>query len=63
MHFGFKLGDIPVPVRYFDEASSINFRRSVRYGFATLNVLVKFWVNRLGLAKTSLFQPAVPIAR
>jgi hypothetical protein len=39
VYFGFKLGDIPVPVRYFDEASSINFRRSVTYGFATLNVL------------------------
>jgi glycosyltransferase involved in cell wall biosynthesis len=63
VHFGFKLGDIPVPVRYFDEASSINFRRSVRYGFATLNVLVKFWANRLGLAKTPLFQPTAPITR
>ena len=31
VHFGFKLGDIPVPVRYFDEASSINFRRSSVY--------------------------------
>ncbi|HTN04369.1 MAG TPA: glycosyltransferase family 2 protein, partial [Planctomycetaceae bacterium] len=36
VYFGFKLGDIPVPVRYFDEASSINFRRSVTYGLATL---------------------------
>jgi glycosyltransferase involved in cell wall biosynthesis len=58
VHFGFKLGDIPVPVRYFDEASSINFRRSVTYGLSTLNVLVKFWVNRIGLTKNPLFQPA-----
>jgi len=58
VHFGFKLGDIPVPVRYFDEASSINFRRSVTYGLATLNVLVKFWANRIGLTKNPLFQPA-----
>ena len=28
VHFGFRLGDMPVPVRYFDEASSINFKRS-----------------------------------
>jgi glycosyltransferase involved in cell wall biosynthesis len=58
VHFGFKLGDIPVPVRYFDEASSINFRRSVTYGLSTLNVLVKYWANRLGLTKNPLFQPA-----
>jgi glycosyltransferase involved in cell wall biosynthesis len=58
VHFGFKLGDIPVPVRYFDEASSINFRRSVTYGLSTLNVLVKYWANRLGLSKNPLFQPA-----
>lgn len=33
---GFKIGEIPVPVRYFPEASSINFRRSLRYGIETL---------------------------
>ncbi len=32
VHFGFRLGDVPVPVRYFDEASQINFRRSTKYG-------------------------------
>ncbi len=58
VHFGFKLGDIPVPVRYFDEASSINFRRSVVYGLSTLSVLGKFWANRLGIVKSQLFQPA-----
>ncbi|HUR53790.1 MAG TPA: glycosyltransferase family 2 protein, partial [Gemmataceae bacterium] len=36
VHFGFRLGDIPVPVRYFDEASQINFRRSTKYGIQTL---------------------------
>jgi len=55
--FGFKLADIPVPVRYFAEASSINFRRSLRYGLATLWVLVQFWANRLGLARVALFAP------
>lgn len=33
---GFRIGEIPVPVRYFKEASSINFERSVRYGIGTL---------------------------
>src|SRR5207247_9264508 len=36
---GFRLGDIPVPVRYFDEASSINFRRSCVYGLRTLGTV------------------------
>ena len=36
VHFGFRLGDVPVPVRYFDEASQINFRRSTKYGLQTL---------------------------
>ncbi len=55
VYFGFKLGDIPVPVRYFDEASSINFRRSVTYGLSTLGVLGSYGLNRLGLAKSPLF--------
>lgn len=56
VHFGFKLGDIPVPVRYFEEASSINFRRSVTYGLSTLAVLGQFWLHRLGLCRHPLFQ-------
>jgi len=55
VHFGYKLGDVPVPVRYFDEASSINFRHSVRYGLETLAALAKFWLQRLGVARSRLF--------
>lgn len=36
VHFGFRIGDIPAPVRYFDEASSINLRDSARYALQTL---------------------------
>src|SRR5579872_172321 len=53
--FGFKLGDIPVPVRYFAEASSINFRRSLNYGLATLVVLAGYWLHRLRLLRLALF--------
>lgn len=56
VYFGFKLGDIPVPVRYFDEASSINFRRSTRYGLATLGVVARFWAHRLGVIRSPLFR-------
>jgi glycosyltransferase involved in cell wall biosynthesis len=55
--FGFKLGDIPVPVRYFAEASSINFRRSLKYGVATLGVLARYWLHRLKIVRSPLFQP------
>ncbi len=44
---GYKIGDIPVPVRYFKEASSINFRRSVKYGLQTLFETAKFLVGKL----------------
>jgi glycosyltransferase involved in cell wall biosynthesis len=65
VHLGFRLGDVPVPVRYFDEASSINFRRSLKYGLATLGVVGKFWLNRLRLWRSPLFQDkrVVPVAR
>ena len=61
VHFGFKIGDIPVPVRYFDEASSINFRRSLKYGLATLGVLAEFYLNRWRLRRSARFQPAQPV--
>lgn len=56
--FGFRLGDIPVPVRYFAEASSINFRRSTRYGLLTLWVMLLFWVHRLKICRLRLFERA-----
>ncbi|MFO0800123.1 MAG: glycosyltransferase family 2 protein [Gemmataceae bacterium] len=56
VHFGFRLGDVPVPVRYFDEASQINFRRSTKYGLQTLTTVGAYWLNRLGLRKHSLFK-------
>ena len=57
VHFGFRLGDIPVPVRYFDEASQINFRRSTKYGIQTLTTVGKYWLNRLRLWRSPLFRP------
>ena len=55
VRLGFRLGDIPVPVRYFDEASSINFKRSLRYGFHTLAVVGQFWLDRLGIYHSKIF--------
>lgn len=55
VHFGFKIGDIPVPVRYFDEASSIPFLRCVTYGCGTLAVLGEFYAHRWKIRKSSRF--------
>jgi len=55
VHFGFRLGDVPVPVRYFDEASSINFRRSSKYGIETVKTVAQYWLNKIGL-KSRLFR-------
>ena len=56
VHFGFRLADVPVPVRYFREASSINFGRSTKYGLETLRAVWQFWLNKLGIWKSPLFQ-------
>jgi glycosyltransferase involved in cell wall biosynthesis len=56
VHFGFRIGDIPVPVRYMKEASSISFRRSVTYGLGTLGVLAQWTLHRLGLVRSPLFE-------
>jgi glycosyltransferase involved in cell wall biosynthesis len=57
VHFGFRLGDVPVPVRYFAEASSINFKRSTKYGITTLGMMAKYWLHRLGVKRSRLLQP------
>ena len=55
-YFGFRIGDAPMPCRYFDEASSINFSRSTRYGLLTLWTLGQFWLQRLGAGNFDLFK-------
>ncbi|MGE5425610.1 MAG: glycosyltransferase family 2 protein [Bacillota bacterium] len=40
---GWRIGEIPVPVRYFPEASSINWKRSLRYGISTLSLAVSYY--------------------
>lgn len=54
--FRFRMGDIPVEARYFPEASSINFRRSVVYGLSSLWVMTLFGLHRIGLWHSRLFK-------
>jgi len=55
VRLGYRLGDIPVPCRYSEESSSINFRRSVVYGLGTLAMLARFWLDRLRIWRSPLF--------
>ncbi|MBI5058771.1 glycosyltransferase family 2 protein [candidate division KSB1 bacterium] len=57
VYHGFRIGDIPIPTRYFDEASSINFKRSTKYGLQTVGVMGKFLLQKMGAARFSLFEP------
>jgi hypothetical protein len=47
-----RVGEIAVPTRYFKEASSVNFRRSVVYGLSTLRVILRFRLHRLRLRRS-----------
>src|SRR5215470_9993372 len=55
VHFGFRIGEVSCPTRYFEEASSINFRRSVKYGFGVLATTLQFAAQRFGLANFRIF--------
>jgi len=54
---GLPIGEIAVPTRYFEEASSVNFRRSVVYGLSTLRVVARFLLHRTGLRQSSKLRP------
>jgi len=56
VHFGFKLGDVPVPVRYFDEASSINLWNSSVYALKTLATFGSWHLHRAGIRSSPLFE-------
>ncbi len=56
--FGFRIGEISCPTKYFEDASSINFRRSVIYGFGVLGTALKFKLQKMGLKRYSIFEKA-----
>jgi glycosyltransferase involved in cell wall biosynthesis len=53
---GFSIGEVSCPTKYFSEASSIDFRRSVRYGFGCLRVGLTYRLAKWGLLKSRLFR-------
>jgi glycosyltransferase involved in cell wall biosynthesis len=60
VYYGFRLGDVPVPVRYFDEASSIDFRHASVYALRTLATLVQYCLHVWGVWRSDLFPPRQP---
>lgn len=56
LSYGFNISEIPVPCKYFPEASSINFMRSTKYGLATLWIVVQFIFWELGLPISNIFK-------
>ena len=48
--------EVPIVTRYFPEASSINLRRSIEYGFGVLGTLLRYWLHRRGIAKSRQFE-------
>jgi glycosyltransferase involved in cell wall biosynthesis len=58
VHFGFRIGEVSCPTKYFEEASSISFRRSVKYGFGVLATSLQFALQKMGVAKFQIFNPA-----
>jgi len=53
--FGFSIGEISCPTKYFAEASSINFKRSVKYGLEVLGTTVSFVAHKLGIVHAARF--------
>jgi len=57
LFFGFRLGEVSCPTRYFPEASSINFRSSLIYGLGVLVTSLKFFLQRRGWGNFRIFSP------
>ena len=55
VYFGFKIGEISCPTKYFEDASSINFSRSLKYGLGVLLTSAKYVFHKLGIKDLRMF--------
>jgi glycosyltransferase involved in cell wall biosynthesis len=55
VYFGYRIGEVSCPTKYFEGASSINFRRSVRYGLEVVQTTVQFALQRAGIMHNPIF--------
>jgi len=56
IYAGFDIGEVTCPTKYFEEASSINLARSMRYGLGVLRVSINHLLQRWGLANFSMYE-------
>jgi len=56
LSFGFNISEIPVPCKYFPEASTINLQRSLKYGVMTIWTVLIYLLYELGIIRSSLFK-------
>jgi glycosyltransferase involved in cell wall biosynthesis len=56
IYAGFPIAEVTCPTKYFEEASSINFSRSLRYGLGVLRVSLVHWLQRMGLASFRMYR-------
>ena len=57
MYFGFNVGEVSCPAKYFDDASSISFRRSVTYGIGVIHTSIKYFMSKRGSKLYQIFNP------
>ena len=55
---GYTVAEVSCPTKYFPEASSINFLRSIKYGFGCLATALRFRLAKMGVMGSKLFRPA-----
>ena len=55
VYFGFRMGEVSCPTKYFPEASSINFQHSVRYGLGVMATTLQFFLQKMGVARFRIF--------
>lgn len=59
IYSGFSIGEVTCPTKYFPEASSINFRRSLKYGLGVLKTGLQFRLHKWGIIRCGLFMPII----
>lgn len=55
LYYGYTIGEISCPTKYFPDASSINLKRSLKYGFGVLGVSIEYLLANLGIFKSKIF--------
>ncbi|MEN9443167.1 MAG: hypothetical protein RIS47_57, partial [Bacteroidota bacterium] len=58
---GFEIAEITCPTKYFDDASSINLARSVKYGLGVLRTSIQYFLQSRGLVNLSIFKKPKPM--